>query len=147
MEAVTTIWPDLLPLHVAGGGLHRRKDRLVRLTMHDLVPFGGVDGVDLPGFGQVAGTGADAGIGEHGVEPAALLRSRVDGGAQRRQIRHIQFDPFDRGAGPGKAVRLHRQRCRIDIRHDDMGAVVGHRLGHGEPQAAGGAGDKGGHGP
>ena len=127
---------------MARGGLHGGEDA-GQVDLHDLVPFRRVDSVDRACLGQVARSGADAGVGEDGVEPTATLGGSVDGGTQGGEVRHIEDDALDGGAGGGEAPGVPFQRLGIDVRHDDMGAVVGHDLGHGEAEAARRAGDEG----
>src|SRR5579883_2011426 len=133
--------PPALFDHRPGRGLDRGEDAR-EIDLDDLAPLVEGDVEDCAGLGERAGPGGDPRIGEDHVEAAVPFRGRGDRLAQRCGLRDVEDDRFDRipggaeGGGP-----LGERRC-VDVRHDDVGAVLGQDLAVGEAQTAGRTGDE-----
>src|SRR6185312_12978699 len=79
---------------------------------------------------------ADAGIGEYDIEPAHLAHRVVEGAVER-----VAVGDVDLLACRAEPFRLGGETRGIEIEDRDLRAVIGHRLGIGEAETAGAAGD------
>src|ERR1043166_6893377 len=85
-------------LHALGRRL-QRDEPAPQVHLQDLLPFVDIDSADLALGKLEAPPGADAGIGEHHVEPTVLLRNGIDRRAQASGVANVEPDRFDGAPG------------------------------------------------
>jgi hypothetical protein len=129
-------------LHMGGGkpNGHERRRQVQFDSALKQCEVHGVDGAARRQF--EARPGADAGIGEDGVETAVPLRGAADRGTQVLGVADVDDGLLDRTSHGREARRCFVEPGRVYVAQHDTGPVLGHHFGKGETKAACRTGDE-----